>query len=165
MNRLRRERGAALVEFSILFLLLMTLLFGLIEFGFLWLESYYIGNAAREGARAAAKINGTTEEKIDAAELAAKEYLRNFPFFEEHLDDAGFLDVDVDPTMTLTVPDVDPPPAIIEVQLTVQTGDIWEPISGNLLGALLKLITLGNTDFPEDFGKEITRTATFVTQN
>lgn len=164
MNRLRRERGAALVEFAILFLLLMTLLFGLIEFGFLWLESYYIGNAAREGARAAAKVTDTTLLE-SAATDAAKEYLKNFAFFEEHLDDTGFLDVSVDTSKTLTVPDVDPPPAIIEVSLTVQTGEIWEPISSNLLGSLLKLITLGASTFPTDFGTQITRTATFVTQN
>ncbi len=164
MKRLRRERGAAVVEFAILFLLLMTLLFGMIEFGFLWLESYYIGNAAREGARAAAKESDVTLQETAATD-AAKEYLKNFAFFEEHLDDTGFLDITVDNTKTLTVEDVDPPPAIIEVQLTVQTGQIWQPISSNILGALLRLITVGTSTFPVDFGTQITRTATFVTQN
>ena len=50
MMRRPSEKGAATVEFAIIFLLLMIIVFGIIEFGFLWLQSFYIANAAREGA-------------------------------------------------------------------------------------------------------------------
>ena len=49
----RSERGAAMVEFAIVVLLLFTLLFGIIEFG--WILNGYITltGAARDGARIA----------------------------------------------------------------------------------------------------------------
>ncbi len=49
MRRRPSEKGAATVEFAIIFLLLMIIVFGIIEFGFLWLQSFYIANAAAKG--------------------------------------------------------------------------------------------------------------------
>ena len=45
------QRGAALVEFAIIFPLLMVLVFGIIEFGILLYDKAMITNASREGAR------------------------------------------------------------------------------------------------------------------
>jgi Flp pilus assembly protein TadG len=51
---LRPEEGAAAVEFAIVAILLLMILFGLIEFG-MWIAEYEnVTSAAREGARVAA---------------------------------------------------------------------------------------------------------------
>jgi hypothetical protein len=49
---LRREHGAATVEFAIVAILLLTLVFGIIEFGILMFDKHVLTNASREGARA-----------------------------------------------------------------------------------------------------------------
>lgn len=54
MNKWRRERGqvgAAAVEFAIVLPLLMTLLFGIIEMGFVMNRWITVTHAAREGVR------------------------------------------------------------------------------------------------------------------
>ena len=48
------NRGAALVEFAIVVLLLLTLVLGIIEFGLLMKDYLLLNHAAREGARSAA---------------------------------------------------------------------------------------------------------------
>ena len=54
----------------------MVFLFGIIDFGILWVESHYITNAAREGARVASKLSdlsdATAQGKVEAA---VKKYL------------------------------------------------------------------------------------------
>lgn len=49
---LRREHGAATVEFAIVAILLLTLVFAIIEFGILMFDHHVLTNASREGARA-----------------------------------------------------------------------------------------------------------------
>lgn len=49
-----RERGAQLVEFALLAPLLIILLLGIIEFGWLFSQNNDVRHGAREGARAAA---------------------------------------------------------------------------------------------------------------
>ena len=60
MRRLRRrvrpERGAELIEFALTLPLLLLLVLGIIEFGFLFQEYEVVTNSAREGARLAALI-------------------------------------------------------------------------------------------------------------
>ncbi len=46
------QKGAAAVEFAIVLSLLLTLIFGMIEFGLAMFNQQVITNAAREGARA-----------------------------------------------------------------------------------------------------------------
>ena len=69
MNRLRKrvrsERGAELIEFALTLPLLLLLVLGIIEFGFLFQEYEVVTNSAREGARLAALIPSagyTTDE-------------------------------------------------------------------------------------------------------
>lgn len=54
-----RERGAALVEFSLVMVLLITLLLGIITFGLLLSLKQTITQASAEGARAAVTAFGT----------------------------------------------------------------------------------------------------------
>jgi Flp pilus assembly protein TadG len=64
-TRVRSERGAELIEFALTLPLLLLLVLGIIEFGFLFQEYEVVTNSAREGARLAALIPSagyTTDE-------------------------------------------------------------------------------------------------------
>lgn len=56
-----RERGATLVEFAIVSLLLFTLLFGIIEFGFQFNNYQSVRQGVREGARQGAVVRFGTD--------------------------------------------------------------------------------------------------------
>lgn len=45
------QRGATVVEFAVVVPLLLAVLFGILEFSFLFLQRHYVANAAREGVR------------------------------------------------------------------------------------------------------------------
>lgn len=77
MSGNKDRQGAAVVEFAVLLVFILLILAGVVEFGFLWLQSHYITNAAREGARVAAKtedpINSVPDN--DAVKKAVTDYL------------------------------------------------------------------------------------------
>jgi hypothetical protein len=50
-KRVQSERGAELIEFALVFPLLLLLLLGMVDFGFLFQRYEVLTNAAREGAR------------------------------------------------------------------------------------------------------------------
>lgn len=50
-RRARSERGAELIEFALVFPLLLLLVLGMVDFGFLFQRYEVLTNAAREGAR------------------------------------------------------------------------------------------------------------------
>ena len=52
INKVSAEKGAALVEFALVFPLLLLLLMGIVEFGLLFHNKQVLTNASREGARA-----------------------------------------------------------------------------------------------------------------
>ena len=81
------HQGAAVVEFAILLVFILLILAGVIEFGFLWLQSHYINNAAREGARVAAKSQDPTTPGPDNDEVkkAVIDYLAGvYPNLESY---------------------------------------------------------------------------------
>lgn len=45
------ERGAVVIEFAVVVLLLLIILFGILEFSFTFLQHHFVANAAREGVR------------------------------------------------------------------------------------------------------------------
>jgi len=51
-RRLQNERGAAVVEFAIVSVVLLIIVFGVIELGILMFDKHILTNASREGARA-----------------------------------------------------------------------------------------------------------------
>jgi Flp pilus assembly protein TadG len=51
MKHIFSEKGAVAVEFAVIAVLLLTLIFGAIDFGLLFYNKQVITNAAREGAR------------------------------------------------------------------------------------------------------------------
>jgi hypothetical protein len=66
MNRLTRqwqsERGAELIEFALIFPLLLLIILGIIDFGFMFQRYEVLTNAAREGARIAVLPGYTTAD-------------------------------------------------------------------------------------------------------
>jgi Flp pilus assembly protein TadG len=58
-DRLKSERGAELIEFALIFPLLLLVIVGIIDFGFLFQRYEVLTNAAREGARMAVLPNYT----------------------------------------------------------------------------------------------------------
>lgn len=57
LRRRREERGASLVEFALILPVFALLLFGLIEFGFVFMNWISVRQGAREGARQAVVAN------------------------------------------------------------------------------------------------------------
>jgi len=57
LNAGRKRRGAALVEFALIFPLLIMMLLGIIEFGIMVMHQLTLEQAAREGSRLAAVRN------------------------------------------------------------------------------------------------------------
>lgn len=57
--RLRSERGAELIEFALIFPILLLVVVGIIDFGFLFQRFEVLTNATREGARMAVLPNYT----------------------------------------------------------------------------------------------------------
>lgn len=73
-KRRASERGAAAVEFALILPILLTLVFGIIEFGWAFGQQVSLGNAAREAARTMAihwAEPGAESEAIDEGLAAA----------------------------------------------------------------------------------------------
>ena len=64
-GRSRDQRGVVAVEFALVMPLLLLLVFGTIEFGFMLNRDMIVGNASRDGARLAS-LNGTYTEVRDS---------------------------------------------------------------------------------------------------
>lgn len=73
----RQDHGQDLVEYALIFPLLMLLIFGIVEFGILFFKYNTIANAAREGARAGIiAVTATCDQScIDAKVVAATKAL------------------------------------------------------------------------------------------
>ena len=74
---LKREEGAAAVEFALVLPILILILFGIIEFGFALHNKEVITNASREGARAGIVMNSPRPLEDDIKGVV-NTYLTNF---------------------------------------------------------------------------------------
>lgn len=70
-HRPRGDRGVALVEFALVAPLLLLLLFGAIDFAWVFAQNVDLKNGAREGARLAAVNGGPTSSFGSAADVVA----------------------------------------------------------------------------------------------
>lgn len=129
-------KGAAVVEFAVLFLLLLVLVVGIVEYGFLWMQSHYINTAAREGARAGARV--ATIDKNTGTVTNMGPVVR--PAVEETVKDCLY-DVYKDKTaelitgITVTAPGSEVVPALT-VSVTVNTAAVWKPVLWSLLSLI-----------------------------
>jgi Flp pilus assembly protein TadG len=64
MPSLRSERGAELIEFALVLPLLLFIILGLVDFGFMFQRFEVVTNAAREGARMAV-LAGYTNADVE----------------------------------------------------------------------------------------------------
>jgi Flp pilus assembly protein TadG len=77
-RRRDRQRGAAAVEFALVFPLFIALLLGTIDYGYFFFSDQIVTNAAREGARAGTLVTpgvGASAVAVSAAGAAAAAYL------------------------------------------------------------------------------------------
>lgn len=65
---IEQQRGASIVEFALILLILVTLLFGIIDWGLYFFNRQVITNATREGARAGIV---SREERLSEGEIRA----------------------------------------------------------------------------------------------
>jgi Flp pilus assembly protein TadG len=80
-KQLRGERGGATVEFAIIAVLLLTVVFGIIEFGIVMFDQHVLTNASREGARAGVvmQVPRVTDTQIkDVVKNYAMNYMITF---------------------------------------------------------------------------------------
>ncbi|MGH9172891.1 MAG: TadE/TadG family type IV pilus assembly protein [Vicinamibacterales bacterium] len=68
----KSERGAELIEFALVFPLLLFVVLGIVDFGFLFQRLEVVTNASREGARIAVLPNYTTAD----VECRIADYIR-----------------------------------------------------------------------------------------
>jgi Flp pilus assembly protein TadG len=77
IKRLKSERGAELIEFALVFPLLLFIILGIVDFGFMFQRMEVVTNAAREGARIAVlpgyddpDVEARVEQYLNAGGLA-----------------------------------------------------------------------------------------------
>ena len=106
LNQNMGQKGVAAVEFCIVLPLLVTLVFGIIDFGLLFYNKQVITNASREGARA----RTTGELGIDVKDIVINycdEYLINLGNNDIHakpsVDDINISAPDTDDDITVSV--------------------------------------------------------------
>ena len=61
-----RFRGAAAVELALVLPVILLIIFGALQYGWLYLKAQHITNAARYGARVAVRADASTQNVIDA---------------------------------------------------------------------------------------------------
>jgi Flp pilus assembly protein TadG len=74
-RRARGDRGVAMVEFAFVMILLFTLIFGIIHFGYLFAFKSSMTQAVNDGARQAAVVEDDTSTVEDEREEAARDGL------------------------------------------------------------------------------------------
>jgi Flp pilus assembly protein TadG len=92
-NRARGERGAALVEFAFALPLLLVVLAGIVDFGFVFQRYEVITNAAREGARLASLPGYDSSAAVDAR-------VRNYVAAGLNISPVSLLTTSIMPTVT-----------------------------------------------------------------
>ncbi|MCK4507347.1 MAG: pilus assembly protein [Desulfuromonadales bacterium] len=79
--RFQEERGATTVEFALVSILLLSIIFGIIELGVLTYDKHVLTNASREGARAGVvlRLPRLTDEDIeDIVKQYSQEHMITF---------------------------------------------------------------------------------------
>jgi Flp pilus assembly protein TadG len=79
LMKLQSQKGAAVVEFAVILPLLLLIVFGIVEFGFIFYNQAILTNASREGARRAIVFQTDSDDNRiysgPAVEDAVNQYL------------------------------------------------------------------------------------------
>ena len=98
MKRLKLQAGSNLVEFAIVLPLLLTLVFGIVDFSLALFDKAVITNAAREGARAGVVFRfphpGNDQIAADVATAYCNTYLITFASSNLSIPTPVWVDVD-----------------------------------------------------------------------
>lgn len=83
INLVRNEKGTTTVETAIIIMLLLTLIFGIIEFGLLLFDRQVLTNASREGARAGVVVglgrsSGNDAEYLTVSKNVASDFCADY---------------------------------------------------------------------------------------
>ena len=112
MISLKEEKGAAGLEFTLLFPFLLFVTFGIIEFGSLMFDKAILTNAAREGARAAIAYTyqGTGSPDCNVLYNNIRPEVENLVdrYMHNNLGNGNYFLVNFDPDETPNI-NVDPP--------------------------------------------------------
>lgn len=101
MKKTTLRRGLALVEAAMVVPLLLMLLLGLLEYGWIFIRAQQVTNAARHGARIGALADSTDEEVLGAiAGWMNRAGISDYTVSPEPLGVEGFASGD---TLTVTV--------------------------------------------------------------
>jgi hypothetical protein len=112
IRRKRNERGAILVELTIVVPLLMTLILGAAETGLTWKLGVQVASAARSGARTGAKMGASQYADHDILVSVAS-----------GLSNVSLTDVELVVIYNASAPDGDVPPACLTPTATSAGGD------------------------------------------
>lgn len=121
-RRTRRSRAAAIVEFAVVLPLLLTILFGIIEYGWLFMVRQTLQNAAREGCRVAI-LKSTSEPYSEVTDRVNQVMLATGLAVD--IDMSHATNADPVETVTVSVP-------MSEVSLM---GNFFGERTGNLTGS------------------------------
>jgi Flp pilus assembly protein TadG len=75
----RRQRGAYAIEFALVFLIFVAVLYGIICYGMLFAFRMGVQNAAEDGARAALRYQPTLQARKDVAQTIATQSINWLP--------------------------------------------------------------------------------------
>ena len=94
INLIGNEKGTTAVETAIIIMLLLTFIFGIIEFGLLLFDKQILTNASREGARAGIVV-GLGRSGGDTAEYITISKEKASDFCTDHLVTFGSGDLNI----------------------------------------------------------------------
>jgi Flp pilus assembly protein TadG len=135
------QKGATAVEFAVIAVILFLVLFGILEFGLIFMQEHYVANAAREGMRIGIRANnyncfnndpalGCTADRQTAVVNGVRDYLSTF-----------YAPADII-TNNVTRDPVSPTSKILSV--TVEVNNFFPPI----ISSLATLIPGGGFQLP-----------------
>ena len=118
LRRRANRRGLAMVDAALVFPLVLLLLLGLLEYGWMFLRAQEVTHAARHGARIGARADSTNED----IRQAVAEWMA-----QVEVDEGGY-DVEISPDVALLEPG-----ETLTVTVTVSYEDNLELVGAPLL--------------------------------
>ncbi len=137
IKKYKRRRGTVAVEAALMMPLIMLMTLALIKYGWLYVKVQQVNNAARHGARVAARADSENQDVLDAIELLMAPM---WPAGVPVPSDGWYDDPTIDPTLDLDLPTG----TIVTVTITVPYAGT--PLDIIPVGVFLPVpVTIGGT--------------------